>query len=73
LGGIRKDILSSPLRRPVKINTYRRSRVIIDTLNNDEPNRSGQDRGEIKDKDEDKVEIENENKDKVEVERSQKN
>jgi len=73
LGGIRENIPFSPLRYPVKINIYRRSRVIINTLNNNEPNRSRQDRGKIKDKDEDKVEIESKNENKVEIERSQKN
>ena len=42
-------------------------------LNNNEPNRSGQDGGEVKDKDEDEVEVESENEDKAEIERSQRN
>jgi len=69
LGNIREDILSSLLRRPVKINKYRRSRVIINTLDDNEPNRSGQDGGEIKSEDEDKAEIESENEDKTKIER----
>ena len=72
MNNIRENILSSPLQYPVKINTYRRSRVIIDTLDNNEPNRSEQDKREIKDKDEDKIEIESKNKNKTEIERSQR-
>ncbi len=72
MGDIRKDIPSSPLRYPVKINIYKRSRVIVDTLNDNKPNRSGQDKREIKDKNEDEAEVENKNKDKTEIERSQR-
>ncbi len=70
MGGIRENIPSSPLRRPVKINIYRRNRVIIDTLNDNEPNPAEQDRGEIKDKGEDKTEIESKNKNQTFLKRS---
>jgi len=69
LGGIREDIPSFSLRRPVKINIYRRSRVIIDTLNDNESNPAEQDGWEVKGEDEDKAEVESKNEDKVEVER----
>ncbi len=69
MGDIREDVLFSLLRRLVKINIYRRSRVIIDTLDDDEPNRSGQDRGEVKGKNEDKAEVESENKEEIKIER----
>ena len=73
MGGICEDIPSSLLRRPVKINIYKRSRVIVNTLDDDEPNPVGQDGGEVKDEDEDEIEIENKNEDKIEVEYSQRN
>ncbi len=72
LGNICKNVPSSPLRRPVKTNIYKRSRVIINTLSNNEPNPAEQNRGEVKDKNQDKIEIENKNEDKIEVERFQR-
>jgi len=41
LGSIREDISSSLLRRPVKINICRRNKIIVDTLDDNEPNPAG--------------------------------